>query len=59
MTLGISLFATRFAGKWSALADLAAGLVTIWIADWVLVIPGGFLLSIAPAPPGGLCKASA
>ncbi|MGJ3231272.1 MAG: sodium:solute symporter family protein [Oceanicaulis sp.] len=39
----------RFGGEWSALAALAAGLITIWIADWVLVIPGGFLLSIAMA----------
>jgi SSS family transporter len=40
---------TRFGGEWSALAALAAGLVTIWIADWVVGIPGGFLLSIAAA----------
>ncbi len=40
---------TRFGGEWSALAALAAGLVTIWLADWVLVISGGFLLSIAAA----------
>ena len=40
---------TRFGGEWSALAALAAGLVTIWLADWVLVIPGGFLLSVAAA----------
>lgn len=40
---------TRFGGEWSALAALAAGLVTIWLADWVFVIPGGFLLSIAAA----------
>jgi len=40
---------SRFGGEWSALAALAAGLITIWIADWVFVIPGGFLLSIAAA----------
>ena len=40
---------TRFGGEWSALAALAAGLVTIWLADWVFVISGGFLLSIAAA----------
>ena len=39
----------RFGGEWSALAALAAGLVTIWLADFVLVIPGGFLLSITMA----------
>ena len=40
---------TRFGGEWSALAALAAGLLTIWLADWVFVIPGGFLASIAAA----------
>lgn len=40
---------TRFGGEWSALAALAAGLVTIWLSDWVFGIPGGFLLSIAAA----------
>ena len=40
---------TRFGGEWSALAALGAGLVTIWLADWVFLIPGGFLLSIAAA----------
>mgnify|MGYP001548592679 CR=1 FL=1 len=40
---------TRFGREWSALAALAAGLVTIWVADWVVGIPGGFLLSIAAA----------
>ncbi|XBQ16247.1 MAG: sodium:solute symporter family protein [Oceanicaulis sp.] len=40
---------SRFGGEWSALSALAAGLVTIWLADWVFVIPGGFLLSIAIA----------
>lgn len=39
----------RFGGEWSALAALGAGLVTIWLADFVFEIPGGFLLSIAMA----------
>ncbi len=40
---------TRFGDELSALSALAAGLMTIALADYVFVIPGGFLLSIAAA----------
>jgi len=40
---------SRFGGEAAALAALAAGLVTIVLADYVFVLPGGFLLSIAAA----------
>ena len=40
---------SRFGGEASALAALLAGLVAIWLADYVIGMPGGFLLSIAAA----------
>lgn len=43
---------TRFGGEAAALAALAAGLLTIWIAEYALGIPGAFLLSIAMAGLG-------
>lgn len=40
---------SRFGDEWSALGALGAGLVAIGLADYVFMIPGGFLLSIAAA----------
>ncbi|MFW6412913.1 MAG: sodium:solute symporter family transporter [Oceanicaulis sp.] len=40
---------TKFGGEASALAALAAGLIAIYVADYVLEIPGGFIASILAA----------
>lgn len=39
----------KLGGEFAALAALVTGLVTVLLADWVFVIPGGFMLSIAAA----------
>lgn len=47
----------RLGGEYAALAALVTGLVTVLLADWVFVIPGGFMLSIAAAAVAYLATA--